>query len=1552
MTHGEMPQTGRSVIESIRRDEYMIGLEMEPIVQAAAGRLRQQLGKALELLAADLYASETHFLLELIQNADDNTYVQGVVPTIRISLKTGELVFFNNETGFLERNVRALCGVGKSTKAKDKKSGFIGEKGIGFKSVFQVSDTPEIHSNGFHFFFDMSKPDDLLGYVVPNWKSPAFEIEASGTTIVLPAKHGRLFTNDLLKQLHPKLMLFLRRLRRMEFETDVGRQVYERRDSKNIVTVLTGVLAKSEPEARKSAEQYLRFASPISMVDASDEKRDGIASSELVLAFPLDSSGRALAQPGKEVFAFLPIRNFGFRFYIQGDFLLSSSREDILESREWNRHLRDSIAPVFVKAIEEFKESPTVVAGYLNYLPEADEITHEFFKPVLGQLISVLAETECVPGATGVWRKPADVMITPPGFSDLVSPEESLTLFGRDYPSPDLTVSAATLRRIGCASLMVSDIIAMFSEHTDWLQQRGIDWIIKFYRFVGGLERKPLLDGGLAKAPVVLIENATLQTAENKSIFYPLVPGKKFGFEHELTICHEALAKVIDEDGGELRSLLNDVGVRLADPYELIIGHILPLHKNDEWKKSETPSLIGHLRYVKEMWRQYLDGAKTHGANAETALKALQNGIRVGTKNRGSGWTFWVASQMYLSSEFDPDFDIEAILGEKILRSRLVSPLYLAGIEEKSVQPEELASWKDFLFTLGVNRSPRIEYSGLNDAKCSEEFESLLSSADAAVRRLTLECLDRNWSRYPSATHFTPKGRSPSTRQQYSFVTRLRATIAPSKKRRQVSLDASFHDSSKLRESFGDSPNYVDAHLANESFLSACGIRFQPDVDTCVARLKQLREAGHTGFPEVQRIYRLLERLYLESSSTIKQAFRDDDLILTRATTAPWRRASQVVWGQQGPFLGALYPSLQGHYSEYQSFFRKIGVPSELPVAALIRALPKFDTVELAQEERSAEVMRIYGRANRDIVSSNGDGSKPVWLDEFKAGRSFLSTTDKMVSNDGCLFLDDKPAIAELFRNRPGIDFVAIPSMRLPQVQALMVAANVPLLSSEVSLQLESPGRGAANVELSRRVHERFDLIARLVYSNSHAAFRRAVEGGKWKVLAELVVEDVDNLVLRVELGEETASMMGDVIIEGTTAYVRKGVKGVVDRLAVEVCALLAVSPTFADGISRILSESEIAGAEEFLEVKGVTELPDDERQMLLSGDASSDRSGDVQSTEVERTDENSGKAQGERKTSNGTESLPTSGVRQASSERGAGSVGANAVQSGKASGEHNSVQGDNTDLARPGGSSSTTATSGGAASPPLLGREGYSAHRPMRFSSIKPGQALQLTRRRLAAAGARIRNEEGTRRLISYVEPVNDTGSPDSSDPEAVEARLLVERAAVKFFIDTQAANWSSLEEMPSHNTGFDIKGISLDGQQYYIEVKGQSGAWTAAGVSMTPPEMLCAAEHRECFWLCVVEYVLDQNRRSLHIVRNPFGDAGQFRFDAGWKGVAVSERSAALVPAAGLRIKIDDVGSGEIVCVLKSGGIFSKVQVRLDSGSEVTRVFNPAKMQLSKAK
>ncbi|GFH28446.1 DUF3883 domain-containing protein [Haematococcus lacustris] len=155
----------REVVEAIRREEFGIGLQLE----GAAASLREvqnaRMGRALSRLSQELYSRDSHFVLELVQNADDNSYPPGVTPTLQFVLHEDRITVLNNEVGFSEANLRALCDVGRSTKANV--SGYIGQKGIGFKSVFRVTDCPEVHSNGFHVAFDLRR-HAALGYILPS----------------------------------------------------------------------------------------------------------------------------------------------------------------------------------------------------------------------------------------------------------------------------------------------------------------------------------------------------------------------------------------------------------------------------------------------------------------------------------------------------------------------------------------------------------------------------------------------------------------------------------------------------------------------------------------------------------------------------------------------------------------------------------------------------------------------------------------------------------------------------------------------------------------------------------------------------------------------------------------------------------------------------------------------------------------------------------------------------------------------------------------------------------------------------------------------------------------------------------------------------------------------------------------------------------------------------------------------------------------------------------------------------------------------------------------
>ena len=125
--------------------------------------------------------------------------------------------------------MRSITDLGASTKL----SGAIGRKGIGFKSVFMVSDTPHILSGPWSFTFDVAK-HGKYGYVVPIWvdrprilrqlpEAARRELARGGSTCIWLPRSKLDLRGDLRAELlpDPACLLFLRKIKQIAIE-DAG----------------------------------------------------------------------------------------------------------------------------------------------------------------------------------------------------------------------------------------------------------------------------------------------------------------------------------------------------------------------------------------------------------------------------------------------------------------------------------------------------------------------------------------------------------------------------------------------------------------------------------------------------------------------------------------------------------------------------------------------------------------------------------------------------------------------------------------------------------------------------------------------------------------------------------------------------------------------------------------------------------------------------------------------------------------------------------------------------------------------------------------------------------------------------------------------------------------------------------------------------------------------------------------------------------------------------------------------------------------------------------
>ncbi|KAK3329233.1 hypothetical protein B0H66DRAFT_488127 [Apodospora peruviana] len=518
----------REHIYSIRRQN---GLDIP-------GSDPSNLENALRLISEELYQKPTHFLHELIQNADDNDYAPTTTPALSISYRDRVLQLSSNERGFSKRNVEALCKVGSSTKGGSAKAlGYIGEKGIGFKSVFKVADAVWIRSGHYSFKFDKG---GKLGMLAPIWADFPAEYDPGQTTLRLEMLPDYP-EEDLLKELRAldaRLLLFLRRLASINISVHTPSCWNTTIHVSSDATALNGSSHSIKTVMLQKNEEVRSYVIWNHVIEdlPLEPKRAGIRKSKMTLAFPIFHSMDGGTLPPQAVYAFLPIRDFGFKFLLNADFVLSASREAIVETSAWNKALRDALPRALVDAVHHFWGTD-LQYSWPSLLPTRP-IVDDFFGDQGELTIKLLAEMPILESmSANEMGIPRTLTMVPPRFSD----GSSLPMFmdfgarsrAQSYLSSGYrTVDLPLLRRLGVREMSDDDFL-------DSIAAAIVRWPVEFRRhpdewhsnlashLMSLLASHPEKLGTVAALPVIpLCDGRWVSARDSIAVFGSTVPGK------------------------------------------------------------------------------------------------------------------------------------------------------------------------------------------------------------------------------------------------------------------------------------------------------------------------------------------------------------------------------------------------------------------------------------------------------------------------------------------------------------------------------------------------------------------------------------------------------------------------------------------------------------------------------------------------------------------------------------------------------------------------------------------------------------------------------------------------------------------------------------------------------------------------------------------------------------------------------------------------------------------------------------------------------------------
>eukprot|EP00698_Gefionella_okellyi_P022847 TRINITY_DN7648_c0_g1_i1.p1 TRINITY_DN7648_c0_g1~~TRINITY_DN7648_c0_g1_i1.p1 ORF type:complete len:1560 (-),score=201.03 TRINITY_DN7648_c0_g1_i1:314-4993(-) len=367
---------------------------------------------------SDTHTSDFAFLWEMLQNCDDNHF-SVTTPAVAIRLQGTILEIACNEVGFAPKNVLALCSVNGSTKKKLKQGRPAeavqvptGEKGTGFKSVFQVAKRVDVYSidNTAHddrafSFYLQSRPDSVakIGFVYPYWDTTFAPSSKNLLREELHATQGTVMTLHLrdetvaakicerLLEIRAESVVFLQQLRQISVCIGpVGQQrrfcfELDRTSSPDCWTV----------RHHNVLRRFHVHGEIVSMQGVQCNRR---SSEQSCLTVLLPCRDGDVEQPG-QLFAVLPTKvRISLPCLVNADFVLPSNRESLMEHEEWNKRLCAALPGTLASAVEAIARlSVDDAIAALRYIPTAVDDVYGLIQVTYEHIRQQLAEAKIVP---------------------------------------------------------------------------------------------------------------------------------------------------------------------------------------------------------------------------------------------------------------------------------------------------------------------------------------------------------------------------------------------------------------------------------------------------------------------------------------------------------------------------------------------------------------------------------------------------------------------------------------------------------------------------------------------------------------------------------------------------------------------------------------------------------------------------------------------------------------------------------------------------------------------------------------------------------------------------------------------------------------------------------------------------------------------------------------------------------------------------------------------------------------------------------------------------
>ena len=463
----------------------------------------------IKRILVEKYTDQAHFVYELLQNADD----VGATQT-RFFLEQDRLVFVHNGTKHFSisdpdaekddgsagtlGDVNSITSVGQSNKTEAQ----IGKFGIGFKAVFQYTDSPRIYDPEYGFKIERL----LVPYLVDDdceFRKP------DETAFVFPFNKSDQPAEKAYKEIKEKLShltypnLFLTNLQEVRYKCGDKEGFYAKK--------LERSLKVGDVEVEKILVSH-NWGSQIIEQDLWLFSRRTDQNLRYSVGF-FAKNGGGLRATSLNAFCFFETREItGLNFIIHAPFLLTDSREGVRVGVEHNVNLVDKLsmlaaqALVILRDIGERENVQYIDDSLVDVIPydrekfaNVNNPNKISFYPFYRTIRTKLEKERLIPSTDGCIFADRAIWATSKGLGKIFSNKQLQcilcnTKVGWGFPgiSRDSTSRAnkplyeylKTLVKATCSdlTLLSSNVKSGLSE--DFIESQPIEWLHRFYKWL------------------------------------------------------------------------------------------------------------------------------------------------------------------------------------------------------------------------------------------------------------------------------------------------------------------------------------------------------------------------------------------------------------------------------------------------------------------------------------------------------------------------------------------------------------------------------------------------------------------------------------------------------------------------------------------------------------------------------------------------------------------------------------------------------------------------------------------------------------------------------------------------------------------------------------------------------------------------------------------------------------------------------------------------------------------------------------------------------------